>query len=159
MISAMGLEPGTVDETCETGRGAARDRRRAGIERGRRRSACSGACAPPTGRRVVDSAEWLRGRRHLAPTGCAAVAGRLAVRGDGRARAADPPRDRQVTPDAADAEIAQRLDVPRGALLLTLFQVDETADGRPVLVSREHHLADAFEMTVYRRGPSSEGPR
>ena len=42
------------------------------------------------------------------------------------------------------------------ALLLTLFQVDETANGRPVLVSREHHLADAFEMTVYRRGPSSE---
>jgi GntR family transcriptional regulator len=61
-----------------------------------------------------------------------------------------------VTPDTADAEIAQRLDVSRGALLLTIFQVDETANGRPVLVSREHHLADAFEMTVYRRGPSSE---
>ena len=61
-----------------------------------------------------------------------------------------------VTPDTADAEIASRLDVSRGALVLTIFQVDETANGRPVLVSREHHLADAFEMTVYRRGPSSE---
>ena len=45
---------------------------------------------------------------------------------------------------------------PRGALLLTMFQVDETANGRPALVSREHHLADAFEITIYRRGPSSE---
>ena len=64
-----------------------------------------------------------------------------------------------VTPDTADAEIAQRLDVPRGALLLTIFQVDETANGRPVLVSREHHLADAFEMTVYRRGPAGARER
>ena len=47
--------------------------------------------------------------------------------------------------------------MPRGALLLTLFQVDSTADGEVVLVSREHHLADAFEITVYRRGPGDGG--
>ena len=46
--------------------------------------------------------------------------------------------------------------MPRGALLLTLFQVDSTADGTVVLVSQEHHLADAFEITVYRRGPGDE---
>jgi GntR family transcriptional regulator len=43
-----------------------------------------------------------------------------------------------------------------GALLLTLFQLDSTADGTVVLVSQEHHLADAFEFTVYRRGPGDE---
>ena len=39
------------------------------------------------------------------------------------------------------------------ALLLTLFQVDSTILGEVVLVSLEHHLADAFEVSVYRRGP------
>ena len=43
--------------------------------------------------------------------------------------------------------------MPRGALLLTIDQVDTTADGVPVLVSREHHLADAFSFTVLRDGP------
>ncbi len=41
-----------------------------------------------------------------------------------------------------------------GALVLVLVQVDYDAQDRPVMVSREHHLADAFEMTVYRRGPA-----
>jgi hypothetical protein len=46
--------------------------------------------------------------------------------------------------------------VDPGALLLTLFQLDSTADGSVVLVSQEHHLADAFEFTVYRRGSGDE---
>jgi len=58
-----------------------------------------------------------------------------------------------MTPDVAVDEVAERLAVPRGSLLLTLFQVDSTADGVVVLVSREHHLADAFQISVYRRGP------
>ena len=29
-------------------------------------------------------------------------------------------------------------------------------DGTVVLVSQEHHLADAFEFTVYRRGPGDD---
>jgi DNA-binding GntR family transcriptional regulator len=62
-----------------------------------------------------------------------------------------------ITPDVATGGVALRLGVPRGALLLTLFQVDSTADGRVVLVSREHHLTDAFEVTVYRRGPGYGG--
>jgi DNA-binding GntR family transcriptional regulator len=61
-----------------------------------------------------------------------------------------------MTPDVATGEVAQRLGVPRGALLMTLFQVDSTADGTVVLVSQEHHLADAFEITVYRRGPGDD---
>jgi hypothetical protein len=40
---------------------------------------------------------------------------------------------------------------------LTLFQVDSTADGVVALVSSEHHLADAFDISVYRRGPGDTG--
>jgi hypothetical protein len=35
--------------------------------------------------------------------------------------------------------------------------VDSTADGAVAMVSREHHLADAFEISVYRRGPGDGG--
>jgi hypothetical protein len=59
--------------------------------------------------------------------------------------------DRHHTHDSA--EVAKRLRVRAGTLLVTLFQVDSTADGVVVLVSREHHLADAFEFSLYRRGP------
>jgi DNA-binding GntR family transcriptional regulator len=43
--------------------------------------------------------------------------------------------------------------VPRGELLLYLWQVDYATDGAPVLSSHEFHLADAFDFTVVRRGP------
>ena len=47
--------------------------------------------------------------------------------------------------------------MPSGTLLLTIDQVDRTADGVAVLVSREHHLADAFTFTLLRRGPGDGG--
>jgi DNA-binding GntR family transcriptional regulator len=47
--------------------------------------------------------------------------------------------------------------VPSGTLLLTLDQVDRTADGVAVLVSREHYVADAFTFTLLRRGPGEDG--
>jgi len=31
--------------------------------------------------------------------------------------------------------------------------VDFDGQGRPIVSSHEHHLADAFEFTVVRRGP------
>jgi GntR family transcriptional regulator len=62
-----------------------------------------------------------------------------------------------ITPTRASRETAKRLKVPVGSLLLTLFQVDSTALGEVVLVSLEHHLADAFEFSVYRRGPGGIG--
>jgi DNA-binding GntR family transcriptional regulator len=61
-----------------------------------------------------------------------------------------------ITPAEASGEVARRLGVEPGALLLTLFQLDSTADGTVVLVSQEHHLADAFEFTVYRRGSGDD---
>src|SRR5947199_72697 len=56
-------------------------------------------------------------------------------------------------PVRADVTVARRLGVPRGELLLAIWQVDYSEDGAPVLSSYEYHLADAFEFTVLRRGP------
>jgi len=56
-------------------------------------------------------------------------------------------------PTRADGHVATSLAVSRGALLLYLRQVDFDASGRPVLSAHEHHLADAFEFSVVRRGP------
>ena len=56
-------------------------------------------------------------------------------------------------PVRADHTVAGRLGVPRGELLLYLWQVDYAQDGTPVVSSHEFHLADAFDFTVVRRGP------
>jgi DNA-binding GntR family transcriptional regulator len=61
-----------------------------------------------------------------------------------------------IRPQNADRALAERLDVPEGTLVLYLLQVDYDTQGRAILLSHEHHLADAFEITVVRRGP---GPR
>jgi GntR family transcriptional regulator len=60
-------------------------------------------------------------------------------------------------PARASAAIAQELGVSRGTLLLYLTQVDYDEAGRPMLASDEHHLADAFEFMVIRRGPGKRG--
>jgi DNA-binding GntR family transcriptional regulator len=57
-----------------------------------------------------------------------------------------------VRPAKADRSLAAALRVPRGTLLLYLLQVDYDTDGRAVLLSHEHHLADVFDVTVVRRG-------
>ena len=56
-------------------------------------------------------------------------------------------------PIKADRTVAGALRVIKGALLLYIRQVDYNDQGRPVLLSDEYHLADAFEFTVVRRGP------
>ncbi len=61
-------------------------------------------------------------------------------------------------PVRADVTVARRLGVPRGELLLAIWQVDYSEDGAPVLSSYEYHLADAFEFTVLRRGPGRRLP-
>ena len=38
-------------------------------------------------------------------------------------------------------------------MLVYLRQVDYMAEGRPLMLSHEHHLASAFEITVRRKGP------
>ena len=102
------------------------------------------------GRRVVDVTDWCR-VEHIAPEELAqigsiydALAERGLAVGHGVAK---------LQPNNADEELADRLGVPRGTLLLTIDQIDSTADGVAVLVSREHHVADAFTFTLLRRGP------
>jgi DNA-binding GntR family transcriptional regulator len=58
-----------------------------------------------------------------------------------------------LEPATADKALAKRLRIDQGALLLYLRQVDYDAAGEPVLLSHEHHVADAFEFSVVRRGP------
>jgi GntR family transcriptional regulator len=56
-------------------------------------------------------------------------------------------------PLVASERIAELLGQSEGALLLFLHQVDYDVEGRPVLISHEYHLADAFDVAVVRRGP------
>jgi DNA-binding GntR family transcriptional regulator len=63
-----------------------------------------------------------------------------------------------IEPSKADRRLAKALDVKSGALLLYLRQVDYDREGVPVLLSHEHHVADAFEFSVVRRG-SGQGTR
>jgi GntR family transcriptional regulator len=105
------------------------------------------------GRRVVDSTDWCR-VEHLGPEEMpvdGSVYAALGARGLAVAHGVA-----RLVPGNADGEVARRLDVPRGTLLLTIEQADSTADGVVVLVSREHHVADAFTFSVLRRGPVEE---
>jgi GntR family transcriptional regulator len=58
-----------------------------------------------------------------------------------------------IRPVKASSRVAGLLGQKKGALLLYLCQVDYDLEGRPVLLSYEYHIADAFELTVVRRGP------
>lgn len=151
LISATGLEPGSTDETCDLVPAPAAVAVALGIADGSEVSTLR-RVRTADGRRVVDSTDWVRadvlGPEDLSEITNGSIYAALAARGltvhHGVAT---------LNPGAADAEVALRLDVPRGALLLTIEQVDTTADGVPALVSLEHHLADAFSFTVLRNGP------
>jgi GntR family transcriptional regulator len=58
-----------------------------------------------------------------------------------------------IEPIAADRQMARKLKIPTGSLLLYLRQIDYDRSGDPVLLSHEYHLGDAFEFSVVRRGP------
>jgi GntR family transcriptional regulator len=63
----------------------------------------------------------------------------------------------RLMPAIARKRVAGLLGVKPGTLLMVIDQVDYAVDGRAVLFSLENHLAEAFEFTVFRRGPGS-GP-
>jgi GntR family transcriptional regulator len=157
MIAAMGLEPGTVDERCGLQPAPAPVAEALEVDAGEPVTALA-RVRTADGRRVVYSIDWCR-RDVLSPE-------RMHELGEGSVYEALAALGMPVhhgvatiSPEMASGDVAERLDVPRGSLLLTLFQVDSTADGRVVLVSEEHHLADAFEVTVYRRGPGEGSER
>jgi len=59
----------------------------------------------------------------------------------------------QIRPVAATAEIAEKLNIHKGAPLLRFDQTDYDTNERPMLHSIEHHFPDAFVFIVNRRGP------
>ena len=56
-----------------------------------------------------------------------------------------------LVPTLANAKLARLLTVRRGAPLLHIDQVDYDERGRPVMLSHEWHVADAFDLVVNRR--------
>ena len=153
MIASEGLEPGTVEESSGTEPAPRAVAEILGIEEGERVSALR-RVRTADGRRVVDVTDWCR-VDHLAPEDLPSVGSIYAALAE-RGLAVDH-GVAHLTPRNADGEVAERLGVPSGTLLLTIDQVDRTADGIAVLVSREHHLADAFTFTLLRRGPGDGG--
>jgi GntR family transcriptional regulator len=59
----------------------------------------------------------------------------------------------RLTPILATDRLAKLLEVPKKSALMQIEQVDLTADGRPVMLSTEWHVPDAFELLVNRRAP------
>ena len=155
MIAATGLEPGTEEESWGPEPAPARVAEALGVEEGElvsvlRRVRTAGD------RRVVDVTDWCR-TDHIAPEDLSPIGSIYAALAE-RGLTVDY-GVAELTPWNADREVAHRLAVPSGTMLLTIDQIDRTTDGVAVLVSREHHLADAFTFTLVRRGPGAEGER
>ena len=153
MIAATGLAPATVDATVGETAAPPAVAAALGLPDGAPVT-CLRRVRTAGGRRVVDMTDWCRpdhlSADEIEPGGSiyAALTARDLVVHHGVAH---------LTPGNAEGDIARRLQVPRGALLLTIDQVDTTGDGIPVLVSREHYLADAFDFMLLRRGPAEDG--
>ena len=148
LIASTGLVPGTSEATCELV--PARPRVAAAFDVPDGTPVCElRRVRTASDRPVAVTTDWCR-PEHLSPDELrgGSVYAALAARG-----LAVDHGVATLTPGNADGETARRLGVARGALILTIDQVDTTADGIPVLVSREHHLADAFAFTVVRHGP------
>jgi GntR family transcriptional regulator len=151
MIAATGLRPGTVDARAAREPAPTEVATAFEIEPGTPLSVLR-RVRTANRRRVVESTDWCR-EEVLDPS-------ELATLRDGSIYAALAEQGlaihhgvASVSPTLAPADVARALRVPAGTLLLTLFQVDSTALGEVVLVSLEHHLAGAFDISVYRRGP------
>jgi GntR family transcriptional regulator len=151
-IRASGMEPGTVDAGVGMGPATAQEASALDIDPGdlvvtveRVRTA--------DGRRVVLSrdviAQALVGEDALERLGNGSVYDLLET----AARTAIQHGVVTIEPMAADRQMARKLKIPAGSLLLYLRQIDYARSGEPVLLSHEYHLGDAFEFSVVRRGP------
>ena len=155
MITSTGLDPGTAHARAERQPAPADVATAFGIDPGTPLSALH-RVRTANGKPVVESVDWCR-EETLDPSELSALGGgslyeALAERGSVVHHGVA-----SIWPTLASGETAKQLKVPVGSLLLTLFQVDSTALGEVVLVSLEHHSADAFEFSVYRRGPGDVG--
>ncbi len=58
-----------------------------------------------------------------------------------------------LRPMAVPADLAACLGIDVGSPILVIEQVDHDATERRLLLTWEHHVADAFEFVIHRRGP------
>jgi DNA-binding GntR family transcriptional regulator len=151
LIAATGLEPGTVAARAAREPAPADVAEAFGIEQGTPLSVLY-RVRTASGRRVVESVDWCR-EELLDPSDLSALGDSSLYEALGAQGVAVHHGVATISPTVASRETAKRLRVPPGSLLITLFQVDSTVLGEVVLVSLEHHLAGAFEISVYRRGP------
>ena len=150
LIESFGLEPGVAERSV-------------GEEPADEEIAAALGVAPGTPLTTLRRVRTADGRRIIAtvdrcvPGGArrgGLARGRLAVRRPGPPRRRHPPRRGHAAPRARRRRARGAAGgAARARSLLALDQVDYTARDEPVLHSREHHLADAFEWSVYRRGP------
>lgn len=152
-IASTGSEPGAVDVRSGAEPAPAFVAEALSVEAGEPVSTLR-RVRTANGRRVVDMIDWCR-TDHVPPGELPATGSIYAALADRDLTVAHGVAD--LTPGNAFGDVAERLRVPTGTLLLTIDQVDRTADGVAVLVSREHHLADAFSFTLLRRGPGDAG--
>ena len=61
----------------------------------------------------------------------------------------------ELKPMLVSRGLTMELEVPMGELLLHIEQIDYTSQGEAVLLSHEYHIANAFSISVYRKGPGS----
>lgn len=154
LIRHSGMEPGSVEETSGAVPAPPKVAAALDIEPGSPVSELS-RVRTADGRRVVDVTDWCR-VDHIPPEELPSIAtGSIYAALAERGLAVDH-GVATLTPRNADEELARRLAVPSGTLLLTFEQVDRTADGVAVLVSREHHVSDAFTFRLLRRGPGED---
>jgi GntR family transcriptional regulator len=106
------------------------------------------------GRPVVYSVDRLP--RGYAPAGAGLEASLYALleRGGHAVQAASA----RLVPVVADNRQAELLKVEPGTPLLHIDQVDVDRSGRPVMLSAEWHVADAFELHVNRRASVADQP-
>jgi GntR family transcriptional regulator len=155
LIRSMGMEPGSRDVRVDESASSEDDARALGLEPGdpvlsieRVRTA--------DGRPVVFSVDLLPLRVLGDREGLGVDGSSIYDLLEHEARIVVQRGVASLRPANADRRLADLLAVPEGTLLLYIHQVDFDGEGRPVLLSHEHHVADAFEITVVRRGP---GPR
>jgi GntR family transcriptional regulator len=156
LIRAHGLEPGTRDMTVDLRLASAEQARRLGLARPARvwvidrvRTADG---MPVVASRDVAAEDVFKPRElTLDALSNRSVYGYLSDKGRSVHHGIA-----SIHPVRAEVDLARSLEVKEGTLLLQLVQVDYDVSGRPVLLSYEHHLPDAFEFTVSRRGPAAE---
>jgi len=155
MISSAGLRPGTAEMQADLVPAPAGIALQLHVEAGVPLSRLR-RVRTADGRRVVDSTDWARAE-DLSPDELKAIARGSIYAALARLGLGVQHGVARIEPATAGSELAARLSVTPGTLLFALHQVDYTDAGHPVLASIEFHVADAFEFTMYRRGPRVEG--